>query len=125
MSGTILNFQRRFQIWLYTASHGQLLLRSNRSVDHDTRVDILFKDVAAINLSTVIEGVQIGEASEDEMRQCNIALDKEPTHAQKVFMVRSVNYLGYVVARAVFWHEDTGQHFDESYFQKSFLSLRV
>jgi hypothetical protein len=44
MSAQVADFQRKFQIWLYSVSHGQLLLRSNRSDEFRTRVDVLFKD---------------------------------------------------------------------------------
>ena len=57
MSEAIVSFPRRFQIWLYSVSHGQLLLRSNRSGEFSTRIDVLFKNVAAIELPTAFDGL--------------------------------------------------------------------
>ncbi|HEX6685287.1 MAG TPA: hypothetical protein VF062_21025 [Candidatus Limnocylindrales bacterium] len=35
---------RQFQIWAYTTSHGQLLLRATpRQPSHSTTIDVLFK----------------------------------------------------------------------------------
>lgn len=119
------SFQRRFQIWLYTVSHGQLLLRSNRSDQHATRVDVLFKDVAVVQLPMSFDGLVVMEASEGEARNLNVQLGAQQIHDRKVFVIQGSNFEGYVVAGAVFWHEDEGRHFDESYFQKSFVDLRV
>ncbi len=38
---------RRFQLWAYTVSHGSLLLRSTKTDDEPTRVDVLFRNVKA------------------------------------------------------------------------------
>ena len=119
MSETIVSFQRKFQVWLYSVSHGQLLLRSNRSEKFSTRIDILFKDVAAIGLPTVFDGLSVAEASAEEARNLNIQRGALPLGNRRVFAIVGVNFAGYVVAGAVFWHEDEGHHFDESYFQKS------
>jgi hypothetical protein len=85
-------------------------------------VDVLFKDVAAMQLPTIFDGLSVVEASADEARGLNIQLGSLPLHGRKVFVIRGSNFEGYVIAGAVFWHEDEGQHFDESHFQKSFLS---
>src|SRR5262245_15798235 len=113
-------FQRRFEMWLYAVGHGQLLLRSNRSDEVPTRIEVLFKNVAALELPTLFDGLSITEATSDEAQSLNIQLGSCPADRRKVFLLRGTNYLGYVVAGAVFWHEDQGNHYDESFFQKSF-----
>jgi hypothetical protein len=120
MTLPIASFQRRFQIWLYTVSHSQLLLRSNRSDQYATRIDLLFKDVGVMHLPASFNGLVVMEASEGEARNLNIQLGAQQIHGQKVFVIQGSNFEGYVVAGAVFWHEDEGHYFDESYFQKSF-----
>jgi hypothetical protein len=116
-----VSFDRPFQIWIYTVGHGQLLLRSNRSNEYSTRVDILFKDVAALQLPTVFDGLVIDLASKDEAARLNVQLGSMVHSRHRTFIVRGTTFAGYVIAGAVFWHEDEGDHHDESFFQKSFL----
>ena len=127
MSEAIISFQRKFQVWLYSVSHGQLLLRSNRTEDFstpidvvfNTRVDILFKDVAAMALPTLFDGLSVAETAKDEAHDLNIQLGAWPIQNRKTFAIWGANFSGYVVAGAVFWHEDEGYHFDKSYFEQS------
>ena len=116
MPTQLINFQRQFQVWLYTVSLRQLLLRSNRSETHATRIDIHFMDVEAIQLPTIFYGVVLAEASQD---------DPVRVRRRKVFTIQSPHFFGYVVAGVVGWHEDENNAFDESYFQKAFLNIRV
>jgi hypothetical protein len=119
MSEPIVSFPRPFQVWLYSVSHGQLLLRSNRSESLTARVDVLFRDVAAIGLPTIFEGLSVVETSADQVRDLYIHLGSLPLQHRKVFVIRGTNFTGHVVAGAIFWHEDAGYHFDESYFENS------
>jgi hypothetical protein len=121
MSDAIISFQRRFEVWLYIVSHGQLLLRSNRSEKFSTRIDVLFKDVAAMALPTAFDELSIAEVSTDVARDLNVQLGVWRLERRKVFAIRGANFRGYVVAGAVFWHEDEGTHSDPSYFE----SLRI
>lgn len=56
---------RRFELWRYTVSHGQLLMRSNKGVGAETRIEILFKDVGFMALPTLLEGLAISECAAD------------------------------------------------------------
>ncbi|MGO4549589.1 hypothetical protein AB4059_00575 [Lysobacter sp. 2RAF19] len=40
-------------------SHGQLLIRSSKTKDRPTQIDILFKNVAAICIPTMFDGISI------------------------------------------------------------------
>ena len=70
----LVNFQRPFQIWAYSVSHSQLLIRSNRSDDCLTRIDVLFKDVAAIKLPTLFDRFKVTEASASETAEMSVEL---------------------------------------------------
>ena len=62
MSVHVANFQRPFQVWLYSVSHGQLLLRSNRSDQLATRVDVLFTRVFSNGdaaTTTILQNVKV------------------------------------------------------------------
>ena len=51
--------ERDFEVISYSASHGLLLLRSKRTMDQSTRVDILFQDVRAMEMRLWSKGIKI------------------------------------------------------------------
>jgi hypothetical protein len=55
----VFDSSRRFQVWLYTVSHAQLLMRSVKTSGQPTRIDLLFKDVHALDLPTTTEGLAV------------------------------------------------------------------
>jgi hypothetical protein len=116
-----LSYERDFQIWLYTVSHGQLLLRSNRSAERGTRVDILFKGVDAIQLPTVLQGLTMAKTPRPEALEISKKLGIRLRDSADVFVLRGAHYVGFVIAGAAFVHEDEGQHYDPSYFASSFF----
>jgi hypothetical protein len=115
MSDYILNSPRTYQLWRYAVGHGQLLLRSTKSADRPTRVDVLFKNVAVLNLPTHFDGISISEASEAEVGKF-VNLESELMGTRRLFLVCSENFQGYVIAGAVFSHEDQGEYNDSSFF---------
>jgi hypothetical protein len=96
--------------------HGQLLLRSTKTPSQPTRIDVLFKNVAALHLPASFEGLSISEASEVEKDSLNLQLNSKGMRERKAFIVRSTNFLGYVIAGAVASHEDAGEYDDPSFF---------
>ena len=56
MTGSLFVSDRFFQIWRYTVSHRQLLLRSTKSDVAHTRIEILFKDVSLMLMELRSEG---------------------------------------------------------------------
>jgi hypothetical protein len=101
----LFGYRGRFQWWSYTVSHGQLLLRSTKSSLRPTQVDILFKDVSMVALSTSIEDVEVLEELVEE---------EQSRENRKRFLVRGVGVDGYVVAGAVFHAEGDYSHWDSS-----------
>jgi hypothetical protein len=119
MSTEIINFQRHFQVWRYTKSHGQLLLRSEKiekNRDKPTRIDVYFKNVAAIHLPASFDGLSISEAPETEKPELHLQIGSKDMRDRKVFIVRGSNFQGYVIAGVVAWHEDEGNYNDPSFF---------
>ncbi|WP_328414580.1 hypothetical protein OG470_20565 [Micromonospora sp. NBC_00389] len=98
---------RRFRLWAQTVSHGQLLLRSPRSSDHPTRIDVLFKPVSAQKVRWIYDGLVI---------RCPSGVEQERIQQQmpgglrgmddRVFALETADSLDWVVAMAVGWHED-------------------
>ena len=52
---------RRYQLWEYTVSHRQLLLRSVKGRGNASRVDILFKDVQRLEIDPLMTSLHIEE----------------------------------------------------------------
>ena len=119
MQTNSLDSPRQFQIWSYTVGHGQLLLRSTKTTDFSTRIDVLFKDVGAIHLPMTLDGLALTEATEDEKVELRPQIASPRLRDRKVFVVSGSNFTGYVVAGMVAWHEDDLEYYDPSYFSFS------
>jgi hypothetical protein len=66
---TLVEVLRMVQVWSYTASHGQLLLRATKDRDNPTRVDVLFKGVGAMQLPSVMQSLTVREAEPAEREE--------------------------------------------------------
>jgi hypothetical protein len=102
--------QRFFQLWQYTTSHNQLLLRSNKRDEYSTRIDILFKDVSVIVLQPFLEGLQVELCDSLELPR-NFNFKVGPRNLYKVV---SVDTSGYIAAASMAVHEDEGEYFTPS-----------
>ena len=96
-------------MWLYTVSHRTLLLRSVKTGEAPTRVDLLFKGVKHISLASELEGadVHIVESAPSSMQ---LATD------EIVYKIESSRGAGWVIATFFDWYEDSGEHDDDSHF---------
>ena len=118
---TQVSFERPFQVWFYTVGHSQLLLRSNRSGERGTRVDVLLKGVKAIQLPTVLQGLRMVKASRPEALQTSRKFGIQLLDDEHVFMLEGANYVGFVIGLVAFAHEDEGHHNDPTFFANSFM----
>ena len=110
MSPTLpVSFNRKFQIATFRWSHGQLLLRSAKSTDTPTRLDILFKDVRAFELRTDLSGLSIAEGDPGELTGKPAKPLNTMEHGHKIYILKSQDWVGYIVGDGVFWHEDQGE----------------
>jgi hypothetical protein len=117
MPNLIIGSDRQFQVWKYTVGHSQLLLRSVKSSDHPTRIDVLFKGVSQFHLPTVLNGLVIAEGAESDISELFTLRESEARKKElKLFPVRGVDFVGYVSALVVFTHEDEGEYYDPSFF---------
>jgi hypothetical protein len=80
---------REFRIHLYWMSHGILLLRSDRTEAHPTRVDILFQDIRWMCLPAWLTGIQIEQGQISDIPIPLTAEIKKEAHFMSVFRVTS------------------------------------
>ena len=59
---------RRFQIWEYKVSHQQLLIRSPKSKEHATNLDLIFVGVDYLALPKSMDGISVVPPDEAEQR---------------------------------------------------------
>ena len=101
-------------MWEYTVGHGQLLLRSPKNEELRTRIDVLFKNVGAIELPTVLDGLTVSEATEGDWSAIGPRVDQRYRTGRTLFVVRGSSFLGYVLAGFVNWHEDEAEYYEAS-----------
>lgn len=108
---------RRFELWRYLVSHGQLLLRSNKGDGHARRIDILFKNVKRMDLPTLMDDVEITIATEDQVPAAARDLGSHRAAGGGiVYRVAGRGFAGYVVAGFVGVVEDDGEFNEPSSF---------
>ena len=115
MTGRVIDFpERMFQVWGYTVSHRQLLLRSTKSETLSTRVDVLFKNVKAMCLPTLMDGLVIELADGPETERITLETGFVANDETTFFSLATAHGGSYVVAGAVFADEDSGEYFEPS-----------
>lgn len=110
-----IEYQRRFSIQVYWASHGLLLLRSHKSEQHSTRIDILFTDVRWMALPVWLDGVQIEHGKLLDIPIPLTAKIKEEAHFMTTFKLVSQGVTHFVLAgKNVLMAEDQNDYGQDS-----------
>ncbi len=107
--------RRRFQVWSYRVGHSQLLVRSNPEDGLETRIELLFKSVASVLLPTVMLGLTVRVASNDE----ELPPWADAHEGRKVYSVGFSGGDGFIVAGAAFVSEDALDYSAPSAFAES------
>jgi hypothetical protein len=109
-----ITFDRKFVVYSYGTSHGQLLLRSPKTRENPTRIDVLFRDVRLMELRSNMDRLEIRETALEDVadRATKPVHVVEPGH--KAFILTDGASLGLIVAGAVVWKEDDGEFFQPS-----------
>lgn len=111
----LVRFERRFQIWLYTVGHRQLLIRSTKSAEWPSRVDVLFKDVRGMAIVPQIDSIRLERLGIDDAVSAAASLGITDIDEANVYLLAREPRL-FVVAGVVVWHEDAGEYYDPSHF---------
>lgn len=107
---------RKFTLFGYHASHGILLLRSGKNQNVPTRIDVLFKDVRALEIRAWIDhlGIEEQELSFLEDFKSNPHSMAEP--GNRAYRVSGSGWFGYVLAGTVSVREDDLELTEKSSF---------
>jgi hypothetical protein len=97
---------RKFSVFNYLIGHGLLLLRSGKTDEHPTRIDILITDVRAMEIRSWFTGIEIAGADEQYLAgfQSNPVEMVEIGH--RIYALNGNGWRGFVVGGACFVHED-------------------
>lgn len=109
---------RRFSMEAYSASHGQLLLRSNPVDDeYDTTIDLLFKPVDAVKIRDGYAGLVVRCATTPEADSIIVSMPGvRADRGDRVFMLESQGRSDYVISMAVGWREGILPRVQGSFF---------
>ena len=108
----IFNSERLFEVWQYSVSHRQLLLRSNKSNLAPTRIEVLFKDIAFMMIVPTLKGLAITACEpgkENLPAYLNIAGAKKG-----LYRIDAEGFVGYVIAGSVITGEDELEYYQPS-----------
>lgn len=117
----VFRSERRFHLLAYTASHGQLLMRSVGQPDTpgepETTIDLLFKPVTVVKIGDGYRGLAIRCATAAESEQvksdhASVSFGRD----DRVFVLESQGEFDYVVAMAVGWTEGVLGRTRQSFF---------
>ena len=112
---TIYASDRIFHLFSYGVTHGQLLFRSCKTDTDPKRVDILFREVRAMELRSWFEGIEIVEEENSSFLGSRPSrpipmFDKEI----RFYRLKGSGWEGFVVGGLVSYFEDDGEFFDPS-----------
>jgi hypothetical protein len=109
-----VDLARRYQVWTYSVSHQQLLLRSTPQDADQTQIDILFKGVTASLLRPWYEHLSLRAPGPAERARIEAILAESPDEEHRTYVLSELP-LSFVVASApLMWSEGEGNYWDES-----------
>jgi hypothetical protein len=117
--GESVDFLRTFVIGLYKGGLRRLLLRSDKTDSHPTRIDVLFMNTQHLSLPTTMEGLEIADITDSHqgeilLNDCGISV--YPGTRVRVFKLRSSRGNGHVIAGSASYIEDAGEYWEPSGF---------
>lgn len=103
---------RKFLIWTYTVSLRRLVLRSVKTSEYPTRIDVYFQDVKEFMLPTTLQGLRIVEGNEAGRHIARTGVSFDDIY--NTYQVAGHGYVGFVVASLCTSSEDAGEHYEPS-----------
>lgn len=109
MADTAFQSPRTFSVFRYEMSHGLLLLRSGKTNDHATRIDLLLQDVRAMELRMWFTSIVIKETDVGYLKSFQSNPEEMIEPGNKVYAVQGDGWNGFVVGGSLSVHEDDGE----------------
>jgi hypothetical protein len=108
MQTNLKSFQsdRKFSVFGYWASHGPLLLRSGRTDEHHTRIDVLILDVRAMEIRSWFEGFEIALVDQDYLRDFRSRPAEMMQPGLNAYAISGKGWQGFIVGGNLCVHED-------------------
>ena len=88
---------RQFQLWEYSVSHGMLLIRSPKSSNQNTNIDVVFGGVEYISLPRFLREIEITSAQDEDVMCLRDVLEDE-INTKDIYVIMSEGRRYYVVA---------------------------
>jgi hypothetical protein len=102
---------REFQVWACDIGHSQLLLRSVKTEEQPTRIDVMFKNVELMNMCCVLENLTIEKARLEDVGLENYC---SKFGNRIVYRLVAKDYVGFVLAGAMSTAVDEGEYDEPS-----------
>lgn len=110
---------RRFQLWEYYVGHGSLLIRSPKTPDNPTNVDLIFDGTTFISAPRHLnpepnDSIEIVEPTEREAKELEDLLGIRLREAQ-LFVLKTQRYRHLIVAAHLTTKEHDGDIFESPF----------
>lgn len=101
----ILSKNRKFKLWFYHVTHGEILLRSPKNEHFDTNIDIYMSGVEYLDIPN-----DLGNISFEDSTQKDIDYLYERTHRhfsdKSVYVIITNDIRYYIVAHNLYFYEN-------------------
>ena len=97
---------RKFSVFSYSVSHGPLLLRSGRTNEHHTRIDVLILDVRAMEIRSWFEGFEIALVDPDYLQDFRSRPAEMMEVGLNAYAISGKGWQGFIVGGNLCVHED-------------------
>jgi hypothetical protein len=108
MNSNLTHFKsdRKFPLFSYQISHGPLLLRSGRTDECQTRIDLLILDVRAMEIRSWFDGVEIAPVDQDYLRDFRSHPAEIMQPGLNAYAISSKGWQGFIIGGGLLVHED-------------------
>lgn len=111
----IYESRRRFEVSVWGVGHRGLILRSNPASDATSRIEVWFKPAYAVSLPSWLDGVHISRVGTPPTQTIEV-LGRPVESGEDIFIVRSGQVAGWVVAGGVHGREDDHEFHEPTMF---------
>lgn len=105
-----------FQVWHYTAAHGDRLLLRCAAEEEQPRIDLYVEDVRGVLLESIYRGIVIRQGTSDQRQQIESLYGIPVDEATHVHVIGEGRMTGFIVGGPLRWHEDDGGFREPSHF---------